>query len=1677
MRQVYLHFLAVILAVAKRSRLGQKALDVDELLAHPGEEKAGCLQWPALKAVLKKLGVDPSHVAENIQWKGCEVTAIHLKFLDAPGTVDEQIGKLRSLRHFSLQGTKTGGDLASFANSPQLQRLDLKNTNVSGDISSLENSPQLQVLYLSNTRVSGDLRSLANSPQLQKLYLSTTQVSGDLRSLANSPQLQQLDLDNTQVSGDISTLANSPQLQVLLLSNTQVSGDISSLANSPQLRRLALDNTQVSGDISSLANSFHLQKLYLGNTQVSGDLRSLANSPQLQHLALDNTHVSGDLRSLANWLRWLGLRNTHVSGDLRSLANSPWLWRLDLTNTRVSGDISSLQGHSKMKDLALSNTLVFGDIGVLTEWPEIESVDLSCTMATGRLTTSWRGRCALLGSLKLSHSQVEFLPTAEDQMDFQMIHTQEKNAIFPKLRLLDISGCPLRGNVKDMLQPLLASRVLATIKADGCGLLGSLPQLAHMSAVVDGRSWASWAAPLARSLVSLDVSSNEMSFIEEIPQSVQALLLADNPSVAFAAGVLAKAVSDGIFLDLQNVTLENKTEAQELLEGGQLTRTDKRSSVSVEGGFACFEFTSKALQITPSQFLPKELCSCSAGFNGTGADCKKCPSNYFNGEYNGSCQKCEEGSTAPEGSTSCICTVGERYNDNGTERCGCVTGEGSNRSKDGKDECLPCYNFHLRCPHPGMLLSSGLPEVGHAQLQEKDTTARPCLPPKNTRCNVSANAASTLGCAGGYSGILCSDCAAGYYAASNMCEVCPSRDAMPELLHIAIAAAITLTVASVLALWLQQRTPGEAKLPEASALSALKAQIMGQAPILLQTCQVWAVLAVLAKEEREEQAQSSTSLWELPYVEVLQFSVASLKNGLNLQCRFDAASVRLASALITPVAPVLLLVSCLAVEVYNGSGIRAALKVLTMLYIGGASATSKLLSCQRADGAGNLLPTELTFRKSLPHLRCHHDPLGPYVDATGMATAFCYGVVVPGCLIYLYVRQHVVLLPGQETVALAADHRDLEVCLVQTRSSSPDKLALKHATFTRRLVAAAAAYISVLMRGRVTVELKDDTVIVKPIAGDSSRSDELHSAGAISLVAKVDVGSLQSRKLAEAMMDRCILEENEAEERVLAGSKDIFLKYARCRNVYMEILQKVFAIALVSVVGSEDGVQLSVAITLLMAATSAMVQPFLQPQINALQCCCFLCLALASVSFSCQMFWLSRFALALPFLLSAFLALRPDSTESLSVRLWEQLKQQISKLEDIAFEDGKAVEVSTLLEPSAKRRGGARRGLGSGPGAEENELRFGCYEAEEKVVHAPDQDSLDKAFQQSTEISAGVQRSLDKPWTREGCEVTEIDLGRYWDVNGTLDEEIGKLPSLRHLSLQNTKAAGDLASLENSPQLQRLYLGNTRVSGDISSLASSPWLWRLDLTNTRVSGDISSLQGHSKMKDLALSNTSVFGDIGVLTEWPEIESVDLSCTMATGRLTTSWRGRCALLGSLKLSHSQVEFLPTAEDQMDFQMIHTQEENAIFPKLRLLDISGCALRSNVKDMLQPLLASGVLATIKADGCGLLGSLPQLAHMSAVVDGRSWASWAAPLARSLVSLDVSSNEMSFIEEIPQSVQALLLADNPSVAFAAGFLPRLYPTGYSWTCRMSLWRTRLRPKSSWKGVSSPVRTSAPR
>lgn len=294
---------------------------------------------------------------------------------------------------------------------------------------------------------------------------------------------------------------------------------------------------------------------------------------------------------------------------------------------------------------------------------------------------------------------------------------------------------------------------------------------------------------------------------------------------------------------------------------------------------------------------------------------------------------------------------------------------------------------------------------------------------------------------------------------------------------------------------------------------------------------------------------------------------------------------------------------------------------------------------------------------------------------TGYASSFIYGIVVPCSLAYLYARQQQALLPGKRMFALAAgDQETWKIQLMQLSGSEP-AVPKGDVSATKCLLAASSAHIAVQMKGLVTVALKDRLVVATPITGLDSTEASHPSATAVSTEAILSIldqekSTVRGRDLAEAMVERCLFEEAESSERALAGSKKVLLKYSRRRFLFMEIIQKLVAMALVSVVQSEDGLQLSLAITLLMAAASGMVQIFLQPQVNMLQCCCFLCLALAAVSFSNGITWLSRVALLVPFLLSGALALRPDSTESLAVRIWEQLKKEMPKLED-----GKSVEI------------------------------------------------------------------------------------------------------------------------------------------------------------------------------------------------------------------------------------------------------------------------------------------------------------------------------------------------------------------------------------------------------------------
>ena len=323
---------------------------------------------------------------------------------------------------------------------------------------------------------------------------------------------------------------------------------------------------------------------------------------------------------------------------------------------------------------------------------------------------------------------------------------------------------------------------------------------------------------------------------------------------------------------LQNHQCQAK-EAQELLSAGKLKRTHHRSSRSI--GYACYSVESTSLQITPALFLPDELCSCLPGFQGKGASCAQCPINTFSSGYdNSTCRPCPTGSTANVGEATCHCKSGGAFYSDQTPSCQCASGYAAGsldkpNNSDGENEvCLPCHTAHLVCSKRGMLLSFAPPAAGFARLSSNDTAARPCLPPKETRCNSTGSNGSTFSeCASGYQGVLCSDCAAQYYLSNKLCEACPSEDLTWQVWQIVAAlAAGAVIVGLVLACFRMLRTSEFDETAVFSRMGALKEQLKQQAPMLLQTCQLWAVLAVLMNGERKPGAPVASS-WEIPFIE------------------------------------------------------------------------------------------------------------------------------------------------------------------------------------------------------------------------------------------------------------------------------------------------------------------------------------------------------------------------------------------------------------------------------------------------------------------------------------------------------------------------------------------------------------------------------------------------------------------------------------------------------------------------------------------------------------------------------------------------------------------------------------------------------------------------------------------
>ena len=534
---------------------------------------------------------------------------------------------------------------------------------------------------------------------------------------------------------------------------------------------------------------------------------------------------------------------------------------------------------------------------------------------------------------------------------------------------------------------------------------------------------------------------------------------------------------------------------------------------------------------------------------------------------------------------------------------------------------------------------------------------------------------SKSACADGYVGVMCMDCAYNFYAAGRACKECQDYDL--EFPNPWLFTPVIVIVVVVLALWLWRRRNTEPEVQQVrckSFFTEFKEQIQAQGPILLHHCQLWGVLAALRK------TADASSSWEIPYIETLQFSLSSLKGALNLQCKFDGPAVRLGFALMAPVVPLLVISFCLILEVFStGSGISAMLKAITILYIGGASGTSSLLTCQDLDGNQEPLPADYTFRRATPAILCtEHTNMKIWVDIIGYVCAFGYAVVVPTFILYLFHRQRVALRSSRMITASATCDGDLKVFLHEVKGSTTERISRQDEAFCRRLVATAVSYISILYRGRlVRLQLADGFAIVTPIGVERGQSqgldglDVLVSSVLESEDAKDEIDTLTGITIAEMLRERCALQEVIEGDRILRGAQQLLCKYRIGNNLWMEVVQKLVAVALVSMVTSADGLQNCFGINLGMAAACAMVQAYARPQVNLLQSFCFLCLALATLSFHYGWVWSSRAAFALPFVVVAVQGLRPDSAETLALRLWQELDTKMP-----ALQKGEAVEVS-----------------------------------------------------------------------------------------------------------------------------------------------------------------------------------------------------------------------------------------------------------------------------------------------------------------------------------------------------------------------------------------------------------------
>ncbi|CAK9007435.1 unnamed protein product [Durusdinium trenchii] len=851
------------------------------------------------------------------------------------------------------------------------------------------------------------------------------------------------------------------------------------------------------------------------------------------------------------------------------------LRELSLSQTQVAGGLEPLRRLTSLQKLALRETNLTGLIDEIGTLPELIEADLSGAPLHGTLAAA---RCSKLRKLSVADTQVSEIRPRSFSNYYEFSSNPDNNWL-PALQHLNVSGCPLKRSLADFLLPLAGTPV-TVISAARCGLTGYMPDLYGIPAFVDNAWTQQWYSPLGRSLQVVDLSGNNIQHLRKVPVSLRIDVSRNGEALEVAPEVIRHCMQNDIELWLLETSLSNGEKVEEELRTMALDGfwMDSKNS------YGCQSFLAPNVRVTPDVFWANGMCGCRPGYSGTGINCTACSRNSFNSQYNQSaCQHCPANSTSAQASTSqdaCQCRYGALFptdSPNAEAKCHCPRREALSVA-DGDGQCISCSKHHLQCPEPGAVVSDAAVEPGFW---------RPKGSEKVYQC-LDAERCSNSSCAPGYAGQLCAECADMHRSSGKRCVKCsdvPLKQRMPVIASVASAA---LAVMGVLAVW--RYRSGSGSVPWSLRAQCVFRLLILELPMLLQLVQLWVVLGRLANTQVTAMvtAKKEKCLGDVlvSYLQALLLTSAEIQNFASLQCLFDPTTVRAVFAVATPVLPMLLLITCGFVDVARpGTGIRVGLKLLTLLYIGGASGTAQLLECQEVDGGGKV-SLDFPFRPQFPHWLCK-DAL--WVNWIGWSSAVCYGLMIPCCLAYLFAKQRVVMRQS-DTFMMPAIKREGKWILTSQELMS--KQGSKQLKDEKLLLAAAVANVAALAKGKAFVELREGTAIVS--FADAGNVDEGFSVESIVFDA-AETETLRYRSLTEMLIERSKLED--LDDRVMLGAKDLFCKYAKCQNVWVEVCSKVAAVALVSVVNSKDGLWLSIAITLGMALAIGLVRPFAQPQV------------------------------------------------------------------------------------------------------------------------------------------------------------------------------------------------------------------------------------------------------------------------------------------------------------------------------------------------------------------------------------------------------------------------------------------------------------------------------------------------